>query len=73
MRDRKLFSQVVKSAFAKRRKTISNSMIGFCEQFTKDNVMKALEKSGTDAKRRGETLTVEEFAHLSNCMFEVLN
>ena len=27
VRDRKLFSQVVKSAFAKRRKTISNSMI----------------------------------------------
>lgn len=73
VRDRELFSQVVKSAFAKRRKTISNSMIGFCEQFTKDNVMKALGKSGTDAKRRGETLTVEEFAHLSNCMFEVLN
>ncbi len=73
MRDRELFSQVVKSAFAKRRKTISNSMIEFSEQFTKDNVMKALKKSGTDAKRRGETLTVEEFAHLSNCMFEVLN
>ena len=73
VRDRELFSQVVKSAFAKRRKTISNSMIEFSEQFTKDNVMKALGKSGTDAKRRGETLTVEEFAHLSNCMFEVLN
>ena len=64
VRDRELFSQVVKSAFAKRRKTISNSMIRFYEQFTKDNVMKALGKSRTNTKKRGAASAVSEMRAL---------
>ena len=32
----------------------------------------AFEKAGVDPKRRGETLSIEEFATLSNCINEIL-
>jgi small subunit ribosomal protein S13 len=33
---------------------------------------KILEKAGVDPKRRGETLSIQEFAALSNCINEIL-
>jgi 16S rRNA (adenine1518-N6/adenine1519-N6)-dimethyltransferase len=35
---------------------------------TKERLTQALAKSGIDPKRRGETLSIEEFAKLSNCL-----
>ncbi len=65
--DEKLFFNVVKSAFGQRRKTLCNSL-SKSPYFSieKDKVTAALEQMGLDAGIRGERLSVEEFATLSN-------
>lgn len=64
--DKKLFFQVVRGSFAKRRKTILNSLTGYVESFDKKTIEKALEQVNIDARRRGESLNIWEFARLSN-------
>lgn len=68
--DEKLFFKVVRGSFSKRRKTILNSLSTY-EDFNKDIIAKALSLSDIDPKRRGETLTIEEFALLTNAVSEV--
>lgn len=60
-----LFFEVVKGSFSKRRKTIINSLSTY-GNFNKGIVGKALQMTGIDPQRRGETLTINEFASLSN-------
>lgn len=60
-----LFFEVVKGSFSKRRKTIINSLSTY-GNFNKEIVGKALQMTGIDPQRRGETLTINEFASLSN-------
>jgi 16S rRNA (adenine1518-N6/adenine1519-N6)-dimethyltransferase len=60
------FRQVVRSAFAKRRKTLVNSLKE--SAFIRDldiDLASILGDLEIDPKRRGETLSVEEFARLS--------
>jgi 16S rRNA (adenine1518-N6/adenine1519-N6)-dimethyltransferase len=65
--DKKLFFTVVKAAFGQRRKTIKNAIKGSPElQFDVGSIDNALSCSGIDAGRRGETLSLEEFAALAN-------
>ena len=66
--DSDLFFEVVKGSFSKRRKTILNSLSTYGD-FEKEIIEKALEASGIDPKRRGETLTILEFASLSNQIY----
>lgn len=63
------FENIVRASFAKRRKTLMNSL--------KDNpfvaldqeqALRAFEESGIDPNRRGETLTPQEFARLADCL-----
>ena len=61
VRDEARFSQVVRAAFASRRKTLRNNMKGL---LSGDN-MTAL---GIDPIRRAETLSLAEFAALSNAV-----
>ena len=61
--DEKLFFQVVRGAFAQRRKTLPNSLKGF--GFKADLVAEKIAVSGIDPRRRGETLSLEEFASLA--------
>lgn len=70
--DEKAFFRLTKAAFQQRRKTLWNNLqhaYGKDEQ-TKERLMKSLETAGIDPKRRGETLSLEEFAALSNAMKE---
>ena len=60
-----LFFKVAKAAFGQRRKTLLNS-IASMGNLSKDMVKEALEEAGIDPKRRGETLSLDEFANLSN-------
>lgn len=60
-----LFFKVVKAAFGQRRKTLLNS-IASMGNLSKDMVKEVLEEAGIDPKRRGETLSLDEFANLSN-------
>lgn len=69
VKDEQLFFKVVRGSFSKRRKTILNSLSTY-EDFNKELILSALEKSDIDPRRRGETLTIEEFAILTNAIFE---
>lgn len=62
--DEKFFTKVVRAAFGQRRKTLLNSLIG--GGFPRDVVVNALDAAGIDSTRRAETLTLEEFAAISN-------
>jgi 16S rRNA (adenine1518-N6/adenine1519-N6)-dimethyltransferase len=61
--DHKAFSTVVHAAFALRRKTLRNALQS---QYERETVMAALEAVGIDGGRRGETLSVAEFAALTD-------
>lgn len=58
-----LFRKVVKGAFGQRRKTLRNALGG--AGFADDAIDQALAASAIDGKRRGETLSLEEFARLA--------
>ena len=68
--DEKLYEKVIRAAFSSRRKMLGNSLKS---AFPKDSVLKALESSGIDPKRRAETLTIQEFAavagHISSFLY----
>jgi 16S rRNA (adenine1518-N6/adenine1519-N6)-dimethyltransferase len=64
VQDEAFFKSVVKKAFAQRRKTLSNSLKGF--KHIKDILIQA----GIDPQRRPETLSIEEFGRISDCLTE---
>ena len=60
----KLFFDIIRNSFNMRRKTLWNGVknIGL----SKENLELAFNEANIDPKRRGETLTIEEFATLSD-------
>lgn len=60
--DQKTFVAIVRASFEARRKTLRNALLRVREA---DVVDRALSAAEIDGKRRGETLTVEEFAALA--------
>lgn len=62
--DEDLFFKVVKAAFSLRRKMISNSLKNM--GITTAQCTEWLQLAGVDGKRRAETLSLEEFAALTN-------
>jgi 16S rRNA (adenine1518-N6/adenine1519-N6)-dimethyltransferase len=66
-----LFFQTIKSGFGQRRKTLLNSLTGL-QGLGKGEVGLVLSSAGIDPVRRAETLSIQEFAHLSNAFFEQL-
>ncbi len=62
--DEALFFRVVKAAFSLRRKMLNNSLKNMGIQ--SEQVAKWLALAGVDGKRRAETLTLEDFAALTN-------
>ena len=58
------FFKVVRAAFCQRRKTLGNSLQG--GSLPAALVASMLEQTGIDGKRRGETLSLAEFAALAN-------
>lgn len=71
IKDETLMFALIKGGFGMRRKTLLNSLVGVADM-TKDQVGLALRGAGIDEKRRGETLSLEEFAQLANKTLEVL-
>jgi 16S rRNA (adenine1518-N6/adenine1519-N6)-dimethyltransferase len=63
------FRAVVRAAFAQRRKTIANSLAAALA-LPSDRVRDALQVARIDATRRAETLSLEEFAHLTAHLHE---
>ncbi|AEH46118.1 16S rRNA (adenine(1518)-N(6)/adenine(1519)-N(6))-dimethyltransferase RsmA [Parageobacillus thermoglucosidasius] len=72
--DESFFFQVVRASFAQRRKTILNNLISNLPngKARKEKIERILTENGIDPRRRGETLTMEEFAALSNALREVM-
>lgn len=62
--DEALFFRVVKAAFSLRRKMISNSLKNM--GITSEQCTKWLQLAGIDGKRRAETLSLQDFAALTN-------
>ncbi|HHZ13469.1 MAG: 16S rRNA (adenine(1518)-N(6)/adenine(1519)-N(6))-dimethyltransferase RsmA [Caldicoprobacterales bacterium] len=70
--DRELFFRVVRGAFAKRRKILLNNLTtGELKEWDREMMLNILNISGIDPQRRGETLTIEEFARISNNMITI--
>lgn len=65
VKDEKKFFCLVKAAFAQRRKTFINT-VSNTTAFTKENLKSALRKLELPETIRGEALTMEQFAELSN-------
>ncbi|WP_291563163.1 MULTISPECIES: 16S rRNA (adenine(1518)-N(6)/adenine(1519)-N(6))-dimethyltransferase RsmA [unclassified Clostridium] len=66
--DEKLFFNIIRQSFNMRRKTLWNGMKNL--SMDKEKLQRAFEKAGIDPNRRGETLTIQEFATLSNNILE---
>ncbi|MFD3158482.1 16S rRNA (adenine(1518)-N(6)/adenine(1519)-N(6))-dimethyltransferase RsmA [Haloimpatiens sp. FM7330] len=62
--DEKLFFRIIRDAFNMRRKTLWNALKNL--GIEKDKLQQALNNANIDPKRRGETLSIEEFANLCN-------
>lgn len=69
VKDEKLMFDIIRNAFNMRRKTLWNGtkFLGI----EKEKLEKAYAEAGVDPKRRGETLTLEEFAKLSDRITEI--
>jgi 16S rRNA (adenine1518-N6/adenine1519-N6)-dimethyltransferase len=68
--DRKFLFEVIKAGFTLRRKTLRNSLMTL-GGFSKDQIEQALGSTGIDPARRGETLSLQEYADLSNALREL--
>lgn len=64
--DEEAFFKLAKAAFAQRRKTINNNYQNFFKEGKqhKESILSWLEKANIDPRRRGETLSIQDFAQL---------
>lgn len=67
VKDEKLFFRTVKAAFSQRRKTLLNCLVANFPQ-NKEEITKIMTSVGIEPTRRGETLSLEEFAKLSEAL-----
>ncbi len=68
MQVRQMFA-LIRASFNQRRKTLVNGLNNAADiSYSKEQVVQALEKMGLPANVRGETLTLEQFARLSNLL-----
>ena len=69
VKDEKLMFALIRASFNQRRKTLVNGLSNAPElKLSKERIMAALEKMGLPATVRGEALTLEQFAELSNIL-----
>lgn len=66
--DEELFFKVVRAAFGQRRKTLLNSLYGSDLKLNKEALKDILQKSGIDDRRRAETLSLDEFAAITDAV-----
>ena len=65
--DEKLMFQIIRASFNQRRKTLVNGLKNSLElDFSKEEILSAIQEIGKPDTIRGEALTLEEFAMLSN-------
>jgi 16S rRNA (adenine1518-N6/adenine1519-N6)-dimethyltransferase len=70
VRSEDYFFRVVQASFAQRRKTIANNLTAFLGKDRREALGTLLTDCGIDPRRRGETLSLEEFGRLSDAMMD---
>lgn len=72
VKDPKHMFLLIRASFNQRRKTLSNGIKNFGGlSYSREQVEQALEACGMDKNIRGEKLSLEEFAQLSDCLMEM--
>jgi 16S rRNA (adenine1518-N6/adenine1519-N6)-dimethyltransferase len=66
LKDERMYFRVVKASFGQRRKTLLNALTAGNLGKSKEELREILSKNNIDENRRGETLSLEEFAKISN-------
>jgi len=69
VKDEKLFFEIVRAAFQQRRKTLKKAL---SSKFGLSKVESALSQAQIDPKRRGETLSLAEFASICNALSSMI-
>jgi 16S rRNA (adenine1518-N6/adenine1519-N6)-dimethyltransferase len=72
VKDEAFFFQVTRASFAQRRKTLLNNLQSGLRngKEKKELILSILEKVQIEPSRRGETLSIEEFARLSDALYD---
>jgi 16S rRNA (adenine1518-N6/adenine1519-N6)-dimethyltransferase len=71
--NKKLFLNIIRASFQQRRKRLINSLSNYFQrEIAKPEIENILNEIGIDKNRRGETLSIKEFAKLSKAMEEKL-
>ena len=69
VKNEQLMFSIIRASFNQRRKTMTNSVCGCAELgITKEKLIEALEECNLSPTVRGEALTLEQFAKLSNIL-----
>ncbi len=74
VKDKKLLFDIIRAAFNQRRKTLANSLNNDSKiSLTKDQIQKSIEMLGVPFNIRGEMLSLEQFAQLSDLIYGILH
>lgn len=69
-KDKELFFKIVRQSFNMRRKTLRNAVKSM-KIMNGEEMEKAFENANIDPKRRGETLSLQEFADLADAVYDM--
>lgn len=70
VKDKELFFKIVRQSFNMRRKTLRNA-IKSMKIIDGEEMEKVFENANIDPKRRGETLSLQEFANLADAVYDM--
>ena len=71
VKDEKMLFKIIRASFNQRRKTLQNGMNNSSElNFTKDQIAAAIAEAGFSPSVRGEALTLEQFAKLTDILLK---
>ena len=70
VKDEAFFMEVVHASFKQRRKTLLNNLASHFEEASKEEIISLLTTIDIDPSIRGEALTIQEFAKISDVFYE---
>lgn len=71
VKDEKMLFKIIRASFNQRRKTLQNGLNNSSElNFTKDQIASAIAEAGFSPSVRGEALTLEQFAKLTDILLK---
>ncbi|MBN1881819.1 MAG: ribosomal RNA small subunit methyltransferase A [Deltaproteobacteria bacterium] len=73
VKDMQLFRRVVRASFGTRRKTLRNALRSLSDIIERDALSEIEGITGLDFTRRGETLTIGEFAIIADTLHDILH